>query len=64
MEKKVKNELCKEITRHTACEDFIPRESILAIDKMCWFCRYAKFDISAGKLPENGICKYPNIQTI
>ena len=64
MEHKEKTEAGKEITRHTTCEDFMPRESILAIDKICWFCKYAKFDISAGKLPENGICKYPNVQII
>ena len=64
MEHKEKTEAGKEITRHTACENFAPRKSILSGDKVCWFCRYADFDISEEQLPEDGICKYPNIQTI
>ena len=63
MEQEEKIAKGKEITRFTVCENFTPRKSMLSVDKICWFCRYAEFDISADKLPENGICKYPNIQT-
>ena len=26
-------------------------------------CQYAKYDLFSDKLPETGICKYPEIQT-
>lgn len=65
MENKVQN--CpykgKEITRHTTCSCFKKRQSLLAIESICWFCQYAKYDLFSDKLPETGICKYPEIQT-
>ena len=53
-----------EITRMTTCNHFVQRNSILPIEHVCWFCRYAKFDLSLEKLPENGICGYPSIQIV
>lgn len=64
MEQKDKTEAAKIITRYTACENFTPRKSIFSIDGICWFCRYAAFDMSADELPESGSCRYPDVQII
>jgi hypothetical protein len=53
----------KEITRQTTCSCFKQRQSILAIEPICWFCRYARYDLESNKLPQTGICKYPTEQT-
>lgn len=41
------------------CPCFSARKSLLAVQPICWFCRFAKFDLFADKLPENGICRHP-----
>ena len=50
------------ITRFDYCPCFSERRSLLAIDHICWFCRFADFDLFSDKLPESGICKYPEEQ--
>ena len=54
----------QEITRTDTCPCFSGRKSILAIEPICWFCQYAKYDLNSDKLPETGICQYPQVQTI
>lgn len=50
------------ITRFDHCPCFSERRSILAADPICWFCRYAAFDLFSDTLPEKGACKYPEEQ--
>lgn len=50
------------ITRSATCPCFVGRKSLLAIEPICWFCKYASFDLNDDKLPETGTCKYPEIQ--
>ena len=50
------------ITRFDSCPCFDGRKSLLAIEPICWFCKYAFFDLNSDKLPESGVCKYPEIQ--
>ena len=52
----------EKITRYITCPCFKGRQSMLAINSICWFCRYAEFDLTSYKLPETGICKYPQKQ--
>ena len=52
----------KAVSRFDNCPCFDGRKSLLAIEPICWFCKYAKFDLNSDKLPESGICKYPEIQ--
>ena len=52
----------KEIGRTTTCPCFSGRKSLLAIEPICWFCRYAGFDLKNDKLPERGVCLYPDAQ--
>ena len=49
----------KTVSRFDNCPCFNERKSLLAIEPICWFCKYARFELSSDKLPENGICKYP-----
>ena len=50
------------VNRFDSCPCFDGRKSLLAIEPICWFCKYAKFDLNSDKLPEFGVCKYPEIQ--
>ena len=50
------------ITRFDHCRCFAERRSILAADPICWFCRFASFDLFSDKLPECGICHHPEEQ--
>ena len=50
------------VTRFDHCPCFSGRRSLLAIDPICWFCKYAAFDLFNDKLPENGTCKFPEEQ--
>ena len=50
------------ITRFDCCPCFDGRKSLLPIEPICWFCKYAFFDLNSDKLPESGVCKYPEIQ--
>jgi len=50
------------VTRFDHCPCFFERRSLLAIDHICWFCRFAAFDLFSDKLPESGICRYPQPQ--
>jgi len=50
------------ITRYATCSCFSARKSLLAIEPICWFCKYADFDLKDDKLPETGACKFPEIQ--
>ena len=34
----------------------------MAIEPICWFCKYAGFDLKDDKLPEQGTCLYPKEQ--
>ena len=52
------------VTRFDHCSCFAERRSLLAIDHICWFCKFAAFDLFSDKLPESGICKYPENQEI
>ncbi len=52
----------QEITRDTTCPCFEGRKSMFAIEPICWFCRYAGFDLNDDKLPERGTCCYPKEQ--
>ena len=35
---------------------------LLAIDPICWFCKFAAFNLFSDKLPERGVCKHPEEQ--
>ena len=48
------------VTRFDCCPCFEGRKSLLAIEKICWFCKFAKFDLNSDKLPEEGVCKCPD----
>ena len=48
-----------EVSRFDHCPCFSARRSLLAAEPICWFCRFAKFDLFSDKLPENGVCKHP-----
>ena len=50
------------VTRFDHCPCFAERQSLLAVDSICWFCKYAAFDLFSDKLPESGICRYPEAQ--
>ena len=52
----------QQITRSTTCPCFSGRKSILAIEPICWFCKFAVFDLKDDKLPELGVCRYPEKQ--
>jgi len=52
------------VTRFDRCPCFAERKSLLATDSICWFCRFAVFDLFSDKLPESGTCKYPEEQEI
>ncbi len=54
----------KSITRFDTCLCFAVRKSLIPSDKICWFCRYADFDMTSDTLPETGICRYPDIQIL
>jgi hypothetical protein len=47
------------VSRVDHCPCFSARRSLLAAQPICWFCKFAKFDLFADKLPESGICKHP-----
>jgi len=49
----------QEITRTDTCPCFAGRKSLLAIEPICCFCKYAGFDLRNDKLPEKGTCYYP-----
>ena len=49
----------KNVSRFDHCPCFSARSSLLATEPICWFCRFAKFDLFADKLPESGVCKHP-----
>ena len=50
------------VTRFDHCPCFSERNSILATDPICWFCKFAAFDLFSDKLPERGVCKHPEEQ--
>ena len=52
----------KTVSRFDNCPCFDGRKSLLAIEPICCFCKYAKFDLNSDKLPASGVCKYPEIQ--
>ena len=52
------------ITRLDHCPNFQERDSLFVIDPICWFCKYAAFDLFSDKLPEHGVCKYPDTNHI
>jgi hypothetical protein len=52
----------QKVSRYDQCPCFNGRQSLLAIEPICWFCKYASFDLFSDKLPEYGICKYPKEQ--
>ena len=52
----------KTVSRFDNCPCFDGRKSLLAIEPICWFCKYAFFDLNSDKLPESGVCKYPETQ--
>lgn len=62
METEKRSKSGQEIKRSDTCPCFYGRKSLLAIEPICWFCKYAAFDLKAHKLPERGICCYPKEQ--
>lgn len=52
----------KTVSRFDSCPCFDGRKSLLPIEPICWFCKYAFFDLNSDKLPESGVCKYPENQ--
>ena len=50
------------VTLFDHCPCFSERRSLLAPDPICWFCKFAAFDLFSDKLPESGICKHPENQ--
>ena len=50
------------VTRFDHCPCFAERRSLLAADPICWFCRFAAFDLFSDQLPESGTCKHPEEQ--
>ena len=50
------------VTRFDRCPCFSERQSLLAIDPICWFCEFAAFDLFSDKLPEFGVCRHPEEQ--
>lgn len=62
MDKENSSKTGQKITRSTTCPCFAGRKSLLAIEPICWFCKYAGFDLKDDKLPETGICCYPEEQ--
>ena len=56
------NKSGQKIARSTTCSHFSGRTSLLAIEPICWFCKYAGFDLKDDKLPELGTCCYPEEQ--
>ena len=50
------------VTRFDHCPCFAERQSLLAPDPICWFCKFAAFDLFSDKLPERGVCKHPEEQ--
>ena len=50
------------VTRFDRCPCFEGRQSLLAIDPICWFCKFAAFDLFSDKLPDCGVCKHPDEQ--
>jgi len=50
------------VTRFDRCPCFEERPSLLAADPICWFCRFAAFDLFSDKLPDCGVCKHPEVQ--
>ena len=50
------------VTRFDHCPCFAERRSILAADPICWFCRFAAFDLFSDKLPDCGTCCHPEEQ--
>ncbi len=62
MEKENSSKSGHNIVRNDTCPCFSPRKSLLAIEPICWFCKYAGFDLRDDKLPEQGVCLYPEVQ--
>ena len=50
------------VTRFDHCPCFAERRSLLAPDPICWFCKFAAFDLFSDKLPECGVCRHPEEQ--
>ena len=50
------------VSRFDHCPCFAERNSLLAPDPICWFCKFAAFDLFSDKLPECGICRHPEEQ--
>ena len=50
------------VTRFDHCPCFAERRSLFAPDPICWFCRFAAFDLFSDKLPECGVCRHPEEQ--
>lgn len=62
MEKENLSKTGQKIRRSDTCPCFAGRKSLLAIEPICWFCKYAGFDLKDDKLPERGVCLYPKEQ--
>jgi hypothetical protein len=58
MNNEISSKSGQEIKLHDTCPCFSARKSILAIERICWFCRFAGFDLKEDKLPEWGTCLY------
>ena len=62
MKNKKSSKSGQQITRSMTCPCFSGRRSLLAIEPICWFCKFASFDLRDDKLPELGVCCYPEEQ--
>ena len=50
------------VTRFDRCRCFAERRSLVAPDPICWFCKFAAFDLFSDNLPECGVCRHPEQQ--
>ena len=62
MEDKNVSRMGQSVSRSDTCACFAGRKSLLAIEPICWFCKYAAFDLKSDKLPDRGFCRYPTEQ--
>ena len=48
------------VSRFDHCPCFDMRLNSLGPEDICWFCRFAAFDLTEDRLPERGRCQYSN----
>lgn len=48
------------VAREDCCPCFSARAERFSPEKICWFCKFASFDLISNHLPEKGTCRYPD----